>query len=234
VAPLAATRLTEDVLPPDLVEHLDPEWVAPLVLYLCSNQCTDSGLILNAGMGFFSRAAVVSGPGVLLGEEEQPPTIGEVHQNWARIERLAGAQEYADANAALMDMLTGPREVPEEEGERRDVGAEARSESPSVQAIFDQMPDFFQPGAAAGVDVTFQFNISGPGGGDWTVAVKDGQCTVDAGVHGSPNTTLKMADEDFVALVEGRLPAMQAYTSGKLKIEGDLMKSQLVERLFKF
>jgi 3-hydroxy-3-methylglutaryl CoA synthase/NAD(P)-dependent dehydrogenase (short-subunit alcohol dehydrogenase family)/putative sterol carrier protein len=234
VAPLAATRLTEDVLPPDFLEQLKPELVAPLVLYLCSKQCTDSGLILNAGMGFFSRAAVVSGPGVVLGEGEQLPTIGDIHQNWAKIERLTGAQEYRDANAALMDMLTGPKEIPEEEEAASDVGPEARSESTSVQAVFDRMPDLFQPGAAAGVDVTFQFNISGPGGGDWAVVVRDGQCTVSAGAHGSPNTTLKMADADLIALVEGRLPAMQAYTSGKLKIEGDLMKSQLVEKLFKF
>jgi len=32
----------------------------------------------------------------------------------------------------------------------------------------------------------------------------------------------------------GRLNAMSAFTSGKLKIEGDLMKSQLIEKLFKF
>jgi putative sterol carrier protein len=43
-----------------------------------------------------------------------------------------------------------------------------------------------------------------------------------------------MADDDFLALIGGRLPAMQAFTSGKLKIEGDLMKSQLIEKLFKF
>ncbi len=36
VAPVAATRLTEDILPPDLFERLKPEFVAPLVLYLCS------------------------------------------------------------------------------------------------------------------------------------------------------------------------------------------------------
>jgi putative sterol carrier protein len=234
VAPLAATRLTEDVLPPELVEQLKPEWVAPLVLYLCSKQCADSGLILNAGMGFFSRAAVVSGPGVLLGEGEQLPTIGDIHQNWAKIERLTGAQEYHDANAALMDMLTGPKETSEEDRAASEVAPETRSESASVQAVFDHMPDRFQTGAAAGVDVIFQFNISGPGGGDWYVVVKNGQCAVSAGVHSNPTTILKMADEDFVALVEGRLPAMQAYSSGKLKIEGDLMKSQLVERLFGF
>jgi putative sterol carrier protein len=43
-----------------------------------------------------------------------------------------------------------------------------------------------------------------------------------------------MADKDFVGLIEGTVNAMQAYTSGKLKIEGDLMKSQLIEKLFKF
>ena len=43
-----------------------------------------------------------------------------------------------------------------------------------------------------------------------------------------------MADEDFLALMQGQLNAMVAYTSGKLKIEGDLMKSQLIEKLFKF
>jgi putative sterol carrier protein len=43
-----------------------------------------------------------------------------------------------------------------------------------------------------------------------------------------------MGDEDFVAMIGGKLNAMQAYTSGKLKIEGDLMKSQLIEKLFKF
>jgi putative sterol carrier protein len=96
------------------------------------------------------------------------------------------------------------------------------------------MDSHFQPAAAAGVDVVFQFHITGPDGGDWQVAVKDGQCTVAAGVHSSPTTTLTMSDTDFVDYVGGRLPAMQAYTTGRLKITGDLMKSQLIEKLFKF
>jgi 3-hydroxy-3-methylglutaryl CoA synthase/NAD(P)-dependent dehydrogenase (short-subunit alcohol dehydrogenase family) len=107
VAPIAATRLTQDVLPPDLADQLKPEFVAPLVLYLCSERCTDSGLILNAGGGFFSRAAVVSSPAVLLSDGQQVPTLEEIHKNWAQIDDLTGAQEYADANAALMAMLSG-------------------------------------------------------------------------------------------------------------------------------
>ena len=96
------------------------------------------------------------------------------------------------------------------------------------------MPKAFNADAAKGVDVVFQYNIAGEGGGDWYCAVKDGACQVAAGSHDKPVCTLKMDAGDFLAMMSGSLPAMQAYTSGKLKIEGDIMKSQLIEKLFKF
>jgi putative sterol carrier protein len=39
---------------------------------------------------------------------------------------------------------------------------------------------------------------------------------------------------DFLEMMSGKLPAMQAFASGKLKIGGDLMKAQLIGKLFKF
>ena len=62
------------------------------------------------------------------------------------------------------------------------------------------MPSTFQADKAAGVDVVFQFRISGSGGGDWYAVVKDKTCTVEAGLHPKPTTTLKMAGEDFLKL----------------------------------
>jgi putative sterol carrier protein len=181
---------------------------------------------------------VVSAPGIQLGEGKHVPELGAIHQDWSRIDSLSGAQEYRDANAALMDMLTGPRRPSEAEREVSETGKgeqEGTAGGPAnVQAVFDRLPNAFQAEAAAGVDVVFQFSISGPGGGDWYAIIRDGACTVEAGRHDKPTTTLKMSDEDFIQYVAGRLPAMQAYSTGKLKIEGDLMKSQLVEKLFKF
>jgi len=49
VAPIAASRLTEDILPPDLLAKMKPEYVAPIVLYLCSEACEATGMIYNAG-----------------------------------------------------------------------------------------------------------------------------------------------------------------------------------------
>jgi len=234
VAPLAGTRLTEDVMPGELYEKLDPELVAPLVLYLCSEQCPVAGHIYNAAAGSYGRVAIVSGPGTWLGAEGEGLSPESVAANWARITSLQGAREYADANAALMDMLT-PKPEGEAEVEEKS-GAEGTSGEGgmSVRDVFDRMAEFFRADAAANVDVIFQFSISGPGGGDWCVTVNDGDCVVEAGVCAKPTTTLKMSDEDFVKYSSGQLPAMQAYTSGKLKIEGDLKKSQLVEKLFKF
>jgi putative sterol carrier protein len=182
----------------------------------------------------------MSGPGVKLGTGAEMPTPEEIAAHWPQIISLRGAREYVEANAALMDMLSGPQppdlaEAPAEEQAQEQKAAGVSSGKPAtVKAVFDSIGTAFQPAAAAGVNVVFQFRISGPGGGDWYTAIKDGACSVGAGVHDTPTTTLKMSDEDFIKYVSGQLPAMQAYSAGKLKIEGDLRKSQLVEKVFKF
>jgi len=226
VAPVAATRLTEDILPPEMLEKLKPEFVAPLVLYLSSDRCGESGMILNAGMGYFSRAAITTGPGAAVGDGSRIPTLEEIHQNWDAINDLGEAVEFPNVTASMGPIL--------------DAFSPKKKEAPSdsddaltVKAVFEGMPGTFQADAAAGVDVVFQWELSGPQGGSWSVVVKDKTCEVIEGSHSSPTTTLKMGDEDFLKMISGELNAMNAYTSGKLKIEGDLMKSQLIEKLFK-
>jgi len=186
VAPLATTRLTQDVLPPDFLDKLKPEFVAPVVLYLCSEVCADSGLIVNAGGGFFDRAAMVCGPGATIGDGQRVPTPEEIHQNWVKIDSLQGAQGFPDANEALMAMLTAgppdsstPADKKPHVSGQVDKGKEEPKET--VQAVFERMPNTFQADKAAGVNVVFQFCLSGGDGGDWYAIVKDKTCTVEAG-----------------------------------------------------
>jgi len=225
VAPIAGTRLTEDVLPPDLFEKLTPEFVAPLVLYLCSEQCPINGAIYNAGMGYFNRVAFLTGPGAIIGDGKEVPTPEAVAANMDGIKSLEDAEEFPNATAAFGPMLDAFSPKKKEE----DAGPPAKL---TVKDIFERIPDAFQVDKAAGVEVVFQFDISGGDGGSWYVTVKDGTCEVAEGSAGSPTTTIKMADDDFVKLITGELNAMSAFTSGKLKVEGDLMKSQLIEKLF--
>ncbi|MEE8347839.1 MAG: SDR family oxidoreductase [Dehalococcoidia bacterium] len=104
VAPLAGSRLTEDVLPPPVLEKLKPELVSPIVAYLCSEECTDTGSVWTAGGGYFSRAAVVEGKGVIL-DASGDNTIEQIRDNWGKIKDMSGAEEFANANAEGMSRI---------------------------------------------------------------------------------------------------------------------------------
>ena len=114
VAPIAASRLTEDIMPPDLFAKSKPEYVAPLVLYLCAKACPVSGNIYNAGMGFYNRAAIVTGPGKLLMEDDRTltPEMVETHLN--AISDLSGGRIYSDLNAQVGDVLTACQAPPDD------------------------------------------------------------------------------------------------------------------------
>ncbi|HOK06016.1 MAG TPA: SDR family NAD(P)-dependent oxidoreductase [Syntrophales bacterium] len=227
IAPIAASRLTQDVLPPDLFEKLKPEFVAPIVLYLASEECKETGRIYNAGMGYYNRAAVVTGPGTVVGDGVTPPTVEDIEAAWGEISRLEDAKEYYQLMDLVTDLLSSFQ--PREEGKEGE-----KKEALTVEKVFANMGAAFRSEKAAGVDVVFQFAITGEGGGDWTVTVKDGRCSIDRGRHEKPTTTVTMAASDFLEMMGGRMSAMQAYTAGKIKIGGDLLKSQLIEKLFKF
>jgi hypothetical protein len=64
------------------------DFVTPAVLYMCSEQCQDSGVIINAGFGYFSRSAMMTGEGVILSDGNKIPTPEEVMENWSRITSL--------------------------------------------------------------------------------------------------------------------------------------------------
>jgi NAD(P)-dependent dehydrogenase (short-subunit alcohol dehydrogenase family)/acyl dehydratase/putative sterol carrier protein len=227
IAPVATSRLTEDILPPDFLDKLKPELIAPLALFLVSEKCPVSGNIYNAGMGCFNRAAMVTGPGAVVGDGKEIPTAEQLVPQWVQVTSLKAAKEYHNINEQIGDLLAAFAKPAQ-------AAAESARGFTTVSAVFEAMPDAFVADAAAGVDVVFQYQITGEGGGDWFCAVKDGSCRVESGTHQKPTCSLKMGVGDFLDLMNGKLPAMQAYTSGKLKIEGDIMKSQLIEKLFKF
>ena len=78
----------------------------------------------------------------------------------------------------------------------------------------------------------FQFNITGDGGGEWHVIIRDGACQVQEGTHGDPTVTMSMSDETWVGLVNKEVNGMQAFMSGQLKASGDIMLAQRIEQLF--
>ena len=91
VAPVAGTRLTQTVMPQEMVDKLKPEMVTPAVVYMVSKENTDSGMIIEAGAGNFNRAVIVKGPGVHPGMDSLKDAEW-IQQNWAAITSLEGAE----------------------------------------------------------------------------------------------------------------------------------------------
>jgi NAD(P)-dependent dehydrogenase (short-subunit alcohol dehydrogenase family) len=88
IVPVAGTRLTEDIVPPEIFKRMRLEFVTPAVLYMCSEQCQDSGVIINAGFGYFSRSAIMTGEGAFLSDGNKIPTPEEVMENWSKVKSL--------------------------------------------------------------------------------------------------------------------------------------------------
>jgi len=101
LAPVAATRLTEDILPPPVFEKMKPEYVTPVVLYLCSEQCEDSGTIINAGLGYFSKSAMMTNNGVILPVADGAPQPEEIMSKWDEITNMESTKFYKEVNAML-------------------------------------------------------------------------------------------------------------------------------------
>jgi len=79
IAPIAGSRMTETVLPPDMVKLLKPEYVSPLVAYLCSEGCTENGSLFEVGAGAFYKLQWTrsAGHSVPLSEEVTPEKVAE-------------------------------------------------------------------------------------------------------------------------------------------------------------
>lgn len=92
IAPVAASRLTEDVMPPELLEKLKPEYVTPLVVYLASEDNQDSKMIFNCALGWYSRTEVVCADGVLLGDGNREIAAEEIKESWSKITSMDNAK----------------------------------------------------------------------------------------------------------------------------------------------
>lgn len=90
VAPIAATRMTEDVLPPEVFEKLTPEYVAPVVGYLCGEEVPDTASVFIVGGGKVQRAALFQNEGVTFSDV---PSVDEVAAKWNEIDDLSAAQQ---------------------------------------------------------------------------------------------------------------------------------------------
>ncbi len=86
IAPIARTRMTEDLLGP-LADNLSPELVTPLVVYLAHESCETSGNVYSAAGGTIARYFIGLTPGTHRGTEI---TVESVRDDWEAINNTDG------------------------------------------------------------------------------------------------------------------------------------------------
>ncbi len=102
--------------------------------------------------------------------------------------------------------------------------ASAASKEPSnstPQQVFDGMRQSFRANQAKGVHARYQWDLSGPNGGQWWIDVNDGAYKMGKGKIDHPNVTFLATDKDWVAVCNGQLGGTWAYLTGRLKVRGD-------------
>lgn len=102
----------------------------------------------------------------------------------------------------------------------------------TLDEMFEQMPNVFNAAAAGDMNATILFDLTGDGGGQWHANIANGGCTTAKTGVDNPTATIRMDAQDYKDMVAGRLNAMTAFMTGKIKVEGDLATIMKFQQLF--
>jgi putative sterol carrier protein len=108
------------------------------------------------------------------------------------------------------------------------------SEKPNStpQDVFDGMKQSFRADKAKGVNARYQWQLSGPNGGDWWIDVNDGTFKMGRGKIDNPSVTFITSDKDWVAMSNGKLKGTWAFVTGRLKVRGSQSLARKLDEIF--
>ena len=102
IAPIAASRMTESVMPAAVLDRLRPEHVSPLVGWLASPACEESGSVFSVGGGYVARVAIVEGEGIAF---DDVPTVEQLAARFAEVRELGEVREFRGGLADQVDRM---------------------------------------------------------------------------------------------------------------------------------
>jgi len=108
ICPVAATRMTENLMPPAVLEMLKPEFVSPAVAYLASDEAP-SGVIMTAAAGAFAVARIVETDGVNLGHGA---SADDIAAHFSQIADWSTAKHYEQGGEQNMKFFARVQEKP--------------------------------------------------------------------------------------------------------------------------
>ncbi|HEU0096101.1 MAG TPA: SDR family NAD(P)-dependent oxidoreductase, partial [Rhizomicrobium sp.] len=108
ICPVAATRMTEALMPPAVLEMLKPEFVSPAVAYLASEEAP-AGVILTAAAGVFAAAQIVETDGINLGRDA---SADDIAAHFSQIADWSTAKHYDQGGEQSAKFLARTQDKP--------------------------------------------------------------------------------------------------------------------------
>ncbi|HEY4256357.1 MAG TPA: SCP2 sterol-binding domain-containing protein [Candidatus Udaeobacter sp.] len=106
------------------------------------------------------------------------------------------------------------------------------AEASTPQQVFDGMRESFKADKAKGVHARYQWELSGPQGGQWWIDVNDGTYKMGKGKIDNPTVTFITSDKDWVAMSNVKLKGTWAYMTGRLKVRGSQSVARKLDEIF--
>jgi len=248
--------MTATVMPPELVEAFKPEFVTPLVLLLCHESSTETGGIFEVGAGWVSKLRWQRTLGAYF-PVDRPLTPEDIRTAWPVVTDFEGATNPTGTQEALGPLIANLQNkgesarYPWDKSSSSSGGKSAPSPStpganaavavPGFKAstMFEALEKAIKANGAQmvkAVGATYQFNLKNTSNQtqQWCLDLKSGNGAVTLGPSVKPDCTMTMDDEDFVAVMTGKLNAQQAFMQGKLKVTGNMGLASKVTNALKF
>ncbi|XP_036060762.1 peroxisomal multifunctional enzyme type 2 [Onychomys torridus] len=108
IAPSAGSRMTQTVMPEDIVEALKPDYVAPLVLWLCHESCKENGGLFEVGAGWIGKLRWERTLGAIVRQTNQPMTPEAVRDSWEKIcdfNNASKPQTIQESTSGIIEVL---------------------------------------------------------------------------------------------------------------------------------
>ena len=137
IAPIAASRLTETVLPRDMLENLKPEYVTPLVAWLAHEECQENGGLYEVGGGYFGklRWERTEGKVFKLGREISPEAVRNA---WDDVTDWKKATHPANITESLSTVMSNLSTKSKGGNEFIDVDQALGYELPELESSYDE------------------------------------------------------------------------------------------------
>ncbi|TRY64831.1 hypothetical protein DNTS_004422 [Danionella cerebrum] len=140
IAPTAGSRLTETVMPPDLVASLKAEFVAPLVLWLCHESCLENGGLFEVGAGWIGKLRWERSLGRIVRQKNTHMTPECVRDTWTEICDFTDAGKPASIQESLQTLVEVLSKVEEDRGIAANPTSAMASSNPSA-AVGRSLPE---------------------------------------------------------------------------------------------